>query len=66
MFPSDLIYNQADNEDQLTHTLIAKLGGSSCSVPRWEYLVSDWLGAIGQLLGRNTWSVSRCEYLVIY
>ena len=66
MFPGDLIYKQADNEDQLTHTMIAKLGGSSCSVPRWEYLVSDWVGSFGHLLGGNSWSVTRCEYLVSY
>lgn len=29
MFPGDLIYYKADNEDQLIHTLILKLGGSS-------------------------------------
>lgn len=29
MFSGDLIFNQTDNEDQLTHNLILKLGGSS-------------------------------------
>lgn len=72
MFPGDLIYNQADNEDQLTHTLIAKLvgvvaqflGGNIWSVTGWEQLVSYWVGIPGQLLGVNTWSVTELSFIV--